>query len=181
MHPLAPILSEHGVPFVRLTPRGAVIEVSEEARRLLGADSASVLGELVELARDTATTRRTLRTGDPVGAPRALNVRIGLRHCGSLRVRTVQLAGPDGEMEVLAVLSPESPDRVRRFFDAHQLTEREREVAARLSTGRGLSAVAADLAISVHTARRHTEKVYAKLGVHSRAELARWMGSLTPR
>ncbi len=169
------------MPFVRLTPRGAVIEVSEEARRLLGADSASVLGELVELARDNATNRRTLLTGDPVGAPRALDVRIGLRHRGSLRVRTVQLTGPAGDMEVLAVLSPESPDRVRQFFDAHQLTEREREVAARLSAGRGLSAVAADLTISVHTARRHTEKVYAKLGVHSRAELARWVGSLTPR
>ncbi len=169
------------MPFVRLTPRGAVIEVSEEARRLLGADSVSVLGELVELARDNATNRRTLLTGDPVGAPRALDVRIGLRHCGSLRVRTVQLTGPAGDMEVLAVLSPESPDRVRQFFDAHQLTEREREVAARLSAGRGLSAVAADLTISVHTARRHTEKVYAKLGVHSRAELARWVGSLTPR
>jgi DNA-binding CsgD family transcriptional regulator len=181
MQLLPPILSEYGVPFVRLTPRGAVIEVSEEARRLLGADSVSVLGELVELARDNATNRRTLLTGDPVGAPRALDVRIGLRHCGSLRVRTVQLTGPAGDMEVLAVLSPESPDRVRQFFDAHQLTEREREVAARLSAGRGLSAVAADLTISVHTARRHTEKVYAKLGVHSRAELARWVGSLTPR
>jgi DNA-binding CsgD family transcriptional regulator len=52
------------------------------------------------------------------------------------------------------------------------LTAREAEVA-RLAARRLTAAeVAAALGISVHTARRHTESVMRKLGVHSRRELA---------
>jgi DNA-binding CsgD family transcriptional regulator len=35
------------------------------------------------------------------------------------------------------------------------------------------SEIAAALGISAHTARRHSERVLAKLGVHSRREVAR--------
>ncbi|HKH83543.1 MAG TPA: helix-turn-helix transcriptional regulator [Gemmatimonadales bacterium] len=50
------------------------------------------------------------------------------------------------------------------------LTDREVEVAMLLAQGRSNSAVAAALHISSHTARHHTQRVLAKLGVHSRAE-----------
>jgi DNA-binding NarL/FixJ family response regulator len=50
------------------------------------------------------------------------------------------------------------------------LTGREVEVATLLAQGRSNTAVAAALHISSHTARHHTQRVLAKLGVHSRAE-----------
>lgn len=50
------------------------------------------------------------------------------------------------------------------------LTAREVEVAILLAQGRSNTAIAKDLAISAHTARHHTQRILAKLGVHSRAE-----------
>jgi DNA-binding CsgD family transcriptional regulator len=52
------------------------------------------------------------------------------------------------------------------------LTDRELEVARLLAEGRRNTAIAAELGISPHTARHHTQHVLAKLGVHSRAEAA---------
>ena len=49
------------------------------------------------------------------------------------------------------------------------LTAREAQVALLLARGRSNSAVAAELGISTHTARHHTQRVLTKLGVHSRA------------
>jgi DNA-binding NarL/FixJ family response regulator len=71
-------------------------------------------------------------------------------------------------------------DRLARNGDGHSsrkdylqleygLTSREAEVALLLAKGRRNSAIAAELGISTHTARHHTQRVLAKLGVHSRA------------
>jgi DNA-binding NarL/FixJ family response regulator len=49
------------------------------------------------------------------------------------------------------------------------LTSREAQVAILLIQGQGNSAIAEQLKISPHTARHHTQRVLAKLGVHSRA------------
>ncbi|HEX6965177.1 MAG TPA: helix-turn-helix transcriptional regulator [Gemmatimonadaceae bacterium] len=51
----------------------------------------------------------------------------------------------------------------------YRLTRREIEVARLLSQGRANDEIAEDLGISTHTARRHTESVLSKLGVHTRA------------
>ena len=51
----------------------------------------------------------------------------------------------------------------------YDLTSREAEVALLISQGRSNTAVASALRISNHTARHHTQRVLAKLRVHSRA------------
>ncbi|HEX2778174.1 MAG TPA: helix-turn-helix transcriptional regulator [Gemmatimonadaceae bacterium] len=56
-------------------------------------------------------------------------------------------------------------DRVSRL----RLTTREADVARLLAQGQSNARIASLLAISPHTARRHTEAVMLKLGVHSRA------------
>jgi DNA-binding NarL/FixJ family response regulator len=56
-------------------------------------------------------------------------------------------------------------DRPSRF----RLTSREADVARLLARGESNARIASLLAISPHTARRHTEAVMLKLGVHSRA------------
>ncbi|MBI4521079.1 MAG: LuxR family transcriptional regulator [Gemmatimonadetes bacterium] len=52
------------------------------------------------------------------------------------------------------------------------LSSQESRVALLLAQGSSNVEVASALSISPHTARRHTERVLAKLGVHSRAEVA---------
>ncbi|MEV7013195.1 LuxR C-terminal-related transcriptional regulator [Streptosporangium sp. NPDC051022] len=51
------------------------------------------------------------------------------------------------------------------------LTPREIEIATRALTGRRDGEIAADLFISQHTVKHHLKSIYAKLGVHTRAEL----------
>jgi DNA-binding NarL/FixJ family response regulator len=60
----------------------------------------------------------------------------------------------------------------RRAGDPEELTEREREIAALVADGRSNKQVAAALFLSEKTIEHHLSRVYAKLGVRSRTELA---------
>jgi DNA-binding CsgD family transcriptional regulator len=62
--------------------------------------------------------------------------------------------------------------REERLRGAYGMTPREVEVAELLALGLSNVGVAGRLRISPHTARHHTQRVLAKLGVHSRAEAA---------
>jgi DNA-binding CsgD family transcriptional regulator len=52
------------------------------------------------------------------------------------------------------------------------LSQRERQMAELIATGADTRAIADRLAISAHTVRRHTERVFRKLGVRSRLQVA---------
>jgi DNA-binding CsgD family transcriptional regulator len=56
------------------------------------------------------------------------------------------------------------------------LTRREREVAGLAARGRTNREIADDLIVSVRTVENHLQRVYAKLGVSSRDDLARALG-----
>ena len=58
-------------------------------------------------------------------------------------------------------------DDLRQQFG---LTRREAQVACLLSQGRSNQSIAQELEISEHTARHHTQRILAKLEVHSRGE-----------
>ena len=60
---------------------------------------------------------------------------------------------------------------VEKLSDECGLTEREREVFALLSRGRGSQSISDALTISLYTTRAHTRNIYTKLDVHSRQEL----------
>jgi DNA-binding CsgD family transcriptional regulator len=57
------------------------------------------------------------------------------------------------------------------------LTPAERETAMLAASGRSSKDIAAELCLSVRTIENRLQKVYAKLGVSSRSELARWLKS----
>jgi len=61
------------------------------------------------------------------------------------------------------------PSRNATLQSTHGFTPREIQVAMLLAEGRSNVAIAAALRISPHTARHHTQRVLAKLSVHSRA------------
>ena len=62
-------------------------------------------------------------------------------------------------------------DRVATIAERFSLTPREVTVTHLLANGRSNKEISGALGVSAHTARRHTEHVFQKLGVHSRAEV----------
>jgi DNA-binding CsgD family transcriptional regulator len=60
----------------------------------------------------------------------------------------------------------------RRLAEVYSFTRREIEIAELLRTGLSTKEIAAALGISVNTARRHLERIYLKLDVHTRASAA---------
>lgn len=83
---------------------------------------------------------------------------------GTLAVKAQPTAGA-----TLLTLSDEpalTPERLAPLG----LTRRQAEILALLANGADVERIARDLYISVATVRKHLEHVYARLGVHSRAE-----------
>jgi DNA-binding NarL/FixJ family response regulator len=68
-----------------------------------------------------------------------------------------------------------------RARDRHELTAAEERVAALVAAGRANKEVAAELFTTVATVEAHLTRIYRKLGVRSRSELARGVadGSIT--
>ena len=63
---------------------------------------------------------------------------------------------------------PRLAGELRAYFG---LTESETRVAILLAEGQSSAQIASALSVSVHTVRRHTERVFMRLCVHSRAEV----------
>jgi DNA-binding CsgD family transcriptional regulator len=72
--------------------------------------------------------------------------------------------------------------RVAALFEPHaslRLPPRQAAVARLLARGLSNAAIAAELGVSASTARRHTEQVFARLRVHSRAQVAARLAELS--
>lgn len=81
--------------------------------------------------------------------------------------------------EALSGGAPMSPSVARMVIESmrkpgnenpYQLTTREKEILASLSSGNSYKMIAAQLEISLDTVRTHIKKVYEKLQVHSQTE-----------
>jgi DNA-binding NarL/FixJ family response regulator len=88
-----------------------------------------------------------------------------------------------GETVLSPAVMPTVFDAVRRGASARgerdrdALTEREEEVVALLARGMSNAEIAGQLVVTHKTVKNHVAHVYAKLGVHSRAEaVATWLG-----
>lgn len=189
MHALIHSLLVSGIAFVHFDAEGAPVRISPDARLLL---RPHVERGLVCLSREA---HQFLTAGVELAAPREFD----LHGCGvSLRVGAVAMMAAAGRLEVLMVIShadsgtasaasetdtatqantavtaasADSP--LRCYFDSRQLTDRERQVAEHIATGLPSPAIATLLGISVHTVRRHTERVFTKTGARSRSGLTR--------
>lgn len=87
---------------------------------------------------------------------------------GRLEVRAVDL-GPDG---TLLMLEEERAMRAEGLRSLG-LTRRQAEVLCLLGQDRSPNQIAAELFISPRTVRKHLEHIYARLGVHNRAQALR--------
>ncbi len=79
----------------------------------------------------------------------------------------------DCELGILITAECSTP-RLPSAAELHEalgLTAREAQVALSLAAGQGDAAIARELGISAHTVRHHVERIFLKLGVHSRKAL----------
>jgi DNA-binding CsgD family transcriptional regulator len=165
------VLAACGVPFATFDARGACGGLSDAAAALLRSDGAgeATLRWAGSLA---AAAARTTGVGPGADLPWT-----GRSPNGRLWMRARVLPPGDATRAAVVVFLPAAPEPDVPP-SAHQapdpgwgLTTREREVARLLAAGKPSKAIAATLGISTHTARRHTERVFAKLGVRCRAEV----------
>ncbi len=97
----------------------------------------------------------------------ALALNLAARRGDRSLVRASNLA-----LAAAAITCPARSTPLLRTAEHVELTEREREVADRAAAGASSRHIAEDLAISVRTVDNLLSRVYAKLGITSRAELA---------
>jgi DNA-binding NarL/FixJ family response regulator len=88
-------------------------------------------------------------------------------------MRAHRLAAKMGHRPLLAEIERELP-RVAAERSGNELTATERRVADLIAGGATNRDAAAALFVSVRTIETHVASIYRKLGVHTRAELARW-------
>jgi DNA-binding CsgD family transcriptional regulator len=180
-------LAQHQASFVRLIDDvGVGLAVCDTAGRivhqnralsLLLANEPEGVGLRIEVRRVAAAIAATLPLGSPrtVGPPVAPLASEMQTTGARYRVRGTYagnaLAGTDAAILVLVErVNPEPfPDSALR--ERYGLTAREVQVAHLLAEGKTNANVADALAISSHTAERHTEHVLSKLGVRSRASV----------
>ena len=103
---------------------------------------------------------------DIVRTPTGVYLLRGVLHPGA--------RGPGGQLAVVSVQrTAHGPRTAAELRELYALTGAESSIAMLLAEGRSNAGIAAARGISPHTARRHTERVLHKLGVRSRAEVAR--------
>lgn len=80
----------------------------------------------------------------------------------------------DGDGDVTVIVEPTRPPALASVIvDAYGLTQREREVLGELLRAEPVKRIARRLGLSEHTVRDHLKHIYAKVGGHSRHEVAR--------
>ena len=95
------------------------------------------------------------------------------------RIAPEGAAAPEAQNPVTAETSTaqQGPDKspAELASDAHNLSQREREVLVLIMRGRNVPAIAEELVLSRNTVQTHVRHIYEQLGVHSRQELVAYV------
>lgn len=168
-------LDDLAQPLIMFDTAGREIHRSPALSEVLPAEaSAPVVARCGALARDAGAAVWDPRRRATIPAPSVGKVSVGGREY-LLRITLlpegVVSTGPAVAVLVLPRTPTPFPDgeTLQGRFD---LTPREAEVALQLAAGATRKRIARDLAISPHTVRAHTEKVFQKLGVSTRSAVA---------
>lgn len=139
---------------------------AEEGRRSQGSTS---LNRAIDLAMHNGYTSIFLAGGHQVKT--LLLERVTNRKSSSaIRAYAKRLLSFFGEDEGSMDMTASKGDAVQGY---HSLTEREREILHLLNSGMSRQELSEYLVISQNTAKTHLKNIYAKLGVHTRAEAYR--------
>ena len=95
------------------------------------------------------------------------------------RVTPEETIAPEAQNPITAETPAvqQGPDRspAELVSDAHNLSQREREVLVLIMRGRNVPAIAEELVLSRNTVQTHVRHIYEQLGVHSRQELVAYV------
>ena len=95
------------------------------------------------------------------------------------RITPEGVAAPEAQNPVTVETSAvqQGPDKspAELVSDAHNLSQREREVLVLIMRGRNVPAIAEELVLSRNTVQTHVRHIYEQLGVHSRQELVAYV------
>jgi DNA-binding CsgD family transcriptional regulator len=153
-------LDSFAIAYVAIEPQRGRFTASAAATRIL---SAQELEDLRLYILSVAVGERDLDQGSRM--PKALP------EWRQWMLRFRWAAGAAGLMAVV-VLQPSVRPANDACSASAQLTSRERQIARLITMGESAKRIAARLGISEHTVRHHTERIFAKLGVRSRAAVA---------
>jgi DNA-binding NarL/FixJ family response regulator len=165
--PVAEGASQRALALVALDAGDAAAAADLALAAAAGADSR---GARIEAGRSRILAGRALVAGGQRAAGIALlqDTRADLAQCGARRL--AQEAARNLRMFGVSAPAPVA----RRPGDAgtNVLSKREREVAALVATGSSNPQIAQALYLSPKTVEGHMSRIFAKLGVSSRAEVA---------
>ncbi|NJD11322.1 MAG: helix-turn-helix transcriptional regulator [Gemmatimonadetes bacterium] len=166
-----------GVAALWLTARGRLLGGTSRMQALLSfePDADRLLAAAAALARSFVAHARPQSAAPADEAGRASRRLATGRARYSLRAVSLGKGGSGaGQQVVVAVEARRAAflPGVRELMALHRLTRREAEVALLLAVGASDQEVAQRLTISPHTARKHAEHIFTKLGIHSRKALA---------
>ena len=161
------------------------VEATGGAAMLLHADGAVLhqtrgLGDLLAHDPESASLRAAMQrqavetcAGDiDTGLPPSVTMQTAV---ACYRLQSTLLPDSAGSRSVVLVRLERLGRHSRSAASLHEefgLTNRELQVVRLLADGCSNATIAIKLGISPHTARRHTERVFQKLGVRSRAEIS---------
>ncbi len=170
-----------GVPLCVCARDGNIHHLSSGVRGLLAADpeSATVLRRIREVAREVdGGHRRSARAAFPSKAVHQIVTTRTRRYrlSAALATHGMQFGRTDVLLTVTELNREAQADG--DLASQYALSPRERQVAMLLGRGLSTQDIAATLDVSVHTVKRHTERVFAKLGVRTRAAVAALIGTL---
>lgn len=175
-HSLAAEMDALGVAVCVCTRDGWIAHRSDGVRRLLADDrNGSIVLDTVPIVARATASSATKSAGDATLLPASSVHRMvdtpfaRYRLSGGLATHAMHFGLSDVLVMVSRLPVAAPTDAVRARF---RLSSREMEVAELLARGARNDAMARTLGLSPHTVRRHTERVLAKLGVASRAEVA---------
>ncbi len=168
-HPDLEILVRYDLPFICFDQDGSAVHISRTATSLLARHRH--VDAIFESLRDAAS-ELLLEAESASGGPK---LRAGRRITdpGDSSVWSVHVVRTRHEWPIAVAVCDGARTVHAETQLRERLTRRELEVASMVVDGAPAKNVALALSITVHTARRHTEQVFRKLGVHSRAELTR--------
>jgi DNA-binding CsgD family transcriptional regulator len=155
--------------------RGRLLHATPKLLELVQADpdGSRILGCVTRVAADTGGLLARGEPAEPPGPRRAVHTRVGRYLVRASILRTPELLGQSSLVLLIVDPPPELSLPSKASLRAHfRLTDREADAALLLARGTRNRAIASAMGVTEHTARRHTERVLAKLAVTSRAEAA---------
>lgn len=152
-------------PVMLLRSDGDVVLATASAQEMLGEYAAAVCGAIIKWNLDQSSV------AGRVGLSRGV---ILMRRDSERDFRITVGALPGGAIAggLIAVLALTTRRmRIEAEPLLGRLTPRERDVAELIAKGHSYKEIGLSLGITLHTVRRHGERIFRKFGVHTKARL----------